>query len=273
MNTLRDVELAMWTPEPESKPPMVSEVRNALRNYDFDAAHAADVPHTTAFRRAVKAEESKDIKATLWKDKGRVHAQLDRLTPAGEVVKRDLVATYEAGDRYGLSIDEFAEFYTWADVSKVIQAVLAKDGLGAFSPKKNGGVYFVPTIGSHVLDRLQAACAQFGLRLLRYGIPDNSIQRDEIAAAIHAALLADIELHAQAIAAYDVDTKPIVLTERRERLTAVTAQIDRLANHLNGRAEDLRMSVAHLNQLIADLLTQQENPPARVGQTRRMVFA
>ena len=273
MDTLRDVELAMWTPEPGAKPPTVMDVRSALEANGFSEEHATDVPETTAFRRAVKAEESKDVKATLWKDRGRVHAQLDRLTPAGEVVKRDLVATYEAGDRYGLRVDSFAASYTWADVSKVIQTVLSKDGLGAFSPKRNGGVYFVPTSGSYILDRLQTACAQFGLRLLRYGIPDNSVQKDEIATAIHAAILWDLTQHAEAIGAYDIDTKVTVLTERRQRLQVVSDQIHRLEPHLNGRATELRTRVADLDQTIIALKTQQDNQPTRVGLTRRMVFA
>lgn len=278
MSVLSNVELVMWSPVPATDPPLVGAVRHGLACHGFQEARADAVPFTTAFRRVVKGKEDKETKATVWQN-GKLRGQIDRLEPDGSRIKRVFVAGWAADpETESVDPDDIADEvrastvqYTWADVSQVIQRVLKEDGLGAYSPKKTGGVYFVPTTSRTLLDSLQAACAAFGLNLLRYQIPDTDAQRGEIAAAIADAITAELDTHDEAIQGYSPDTtKPGVVVNRQDALIATDRVIQSLAHHLAGRAQPLRDRLNILTEQAAMLLgaCQDYRAPA---QSRRIV--
>jgi hypothetical protein len=110
----------------------------------------------------------------------------------------------ETLDRLQEGFRQTSVTYTWADVSKVIQAILTKDGLGAYSPRKAGGVYFAPVnpAATDLLDRIERFATALGVRFLRYQVPDTDAQRAEIADAISAGVMVEINAHADAIGGY-----------------------------------------------------------------------
>lgn len=270
MSVLANVELVMWSPQEKTDPPLIRAVRQALRDGEFPEQRAGDIPVSTAFRRAVKALETKETKVTVWHN-GMLHAQLDQLVPEGERIHREFVTRISLDEKSGAitghlpDLPAFQERYTWADVSMVVQAVLKEDGLGAYTPRRAGGVYFVPVTSRDLLDRLESVCRWIGLNLLRYQVPDTSAQRSEIADAVAASLVTEADLHNQALAAYSEETRAGVVNNRREAIAATVALVNRLLPHLVNRAQPLLDFLAQLDQQAVNLIARIEayRPAAR----------
>jgi hypothetical protein len=262
----------MWSPVRGAEPPTVNLTRLALEQYQFSVERAADIPGTTAFRRAIKALESDTHKTVCWHDRtGATYGQMDELLPDEARMTRRRVAGWKhttdehGGDIIeGDSLDGFdaaRRVYTWADVTKVIQSVLTQDGLGAFTPRRAGGIYFVPVRSKSLLDQLAAFCSAVGVNLLRYDIPDTAGQRAEIAEAIVASLTADLDQHAEAIAAYDADTRAGIVENRRVSVQQTAQLLSRLAHLINGRLPEIQ---TRISALFADL----DRAAAQIEQAR-----
>ena len=120
--------------------------------------------------------------------------------------------------------------YTGADLSKVIQAILTEDGLGAFQPRKGGGVYFVPVKpeAADLLDRIAKFAEAVQVRFLTYTVPDTAAQRQEIAEAIAVAFFAEVAQHAECVVGYDLTTKGGIIENRKEAIEATMKQMDKL---------------------------------------------
>jgi hypothetical protein len=253
----------MWSPVRGQEPPTVNLTRLALEQYQFPPERAADIPGTTAFRRAVRALESDTYKTVCWHDKrtGATYGQMDELKPDADRMTRHRIAGWKhttdedtgADVIEGNPLEGFEQakrVYSWADVTKVIQNVLTEDGLGAFTPRRAGGIYFVPIRSKSLLDQLCAFCSAVGVNLLRYDIPDTAGQRAEIADAIVASITADLDQHAEAIAAYDTETRLGVVENRRASVQQTAQLLSRLAHLINGRLPEIQ---TRISGLFADL--------------------
>jgi len=276
MAVLSNVELVMWSPARGEEPPTVEMTRSALEARAFDRGHARDIPLSTAFRRAVKAQESETHKATIW-GKETLRAQLDALIPEGERMRRETAKRWAVtndvitGD--ALDVSGTSTTYTWADVSNVVQAILKTDGLGAYSPRRAGGIYFVPLVGGKdLLDRLERCTSAVGLNLLRYQIPDTDAQRSEVSDALADGLLSELREHEDAIALYGETTRGGIVENRREALSATLRLIHSLELFLAGRSAELRERVSALDTRCEEVLLaiRAYTPPAR---GRRIQYA
>jgi hypothetical protein len=277
MSLLNNVELVMYTPMQDATPPTVAHMRDALAHHGFKRERADDVPDSTAFRRAVKNKEDKEHKATVWQN-GKLRGQLDRLEPQDDgTIRRVWIGKWSMDENGfvdgGLEVAPFRERYVWADISGIIQEILKRDGLGAYTPRRAGGIYFVPVSNADLLDRLEQCCSSIGLSLLRYQVPDTSAQRSEVADAIATSLLADCDAHAEAIAGYSPETtKGGIVANRLEAVSQTGALANRLTPHLGDRAapifERIVALVAQANAVAAAI---QAYRPVSGG--RRIVTA
>ncbi len=258
---LRDVELVMWN-LPEGDPPSTELVRLALEHSGLAPERAFAIAPVTAFRRALDTLRSKETLVRTFDrktDEGKILcAQIDRERCVAGALERERLGIYalmpagparinghETGDmlhHLRLAHERSLATYTWSDVTRVIQHVLTKDGLGAYSPRRAGGVYFAPVNPqSDLLDRIERFAGNLGVRFLRYQVPDSTAQRLEIAEAIHAGLMAELALHQEAIAGYNAETRPRIIASRRERLASTADLINRLSEFLGAeRVNDLQ---------------------------------
>ena len=283
MSVLTNVELVMWSPVPNTAPPTRRQAQQALMTESFDPARAFEIAGTTAFRRAVKCKESKTLKATVWGKSPTVHAQLDRLVedPSSERIRREFVANWNYAEERTPPIEgtqSLEEFelcriqYTWGDLTQVVQTILTQDGLGAYTPRRAGGVYFVPVRSLELLDRLERACRVMGLNLLRYQVPDTEAQRAEVSDAIVAGLSAEIDAHQEAIEGYNVDSTPAGFVERRrEAITQTAGLVTRVGGFLNGHAVELQDRLTALDLRCAELITSiNQSRPTGGGRHVRL---
>jgi hypothetical protein len=266
MSVLSNVELVMWSPAQDAEPPLVAQMRDQLQDHGFRRDRADEVPNSTAFRRAVKAKEDKGYKATIWQN-GKLRAQLERLEPDANSnrLNRVWIGAWAMDDQgqvegNGLDLPAHKQRYVWADVSGIIQAILKHDGLGAYTPRRAGGVYFVPVSNADLLDRLEACCRSIGLNLLRYQVPDTSAQRGEIAEAIAASLSADCDEHAESLASYSAEsTKPGIVANRLQAIQRTKTLTERLGSHLGQRGIVILERIDQLTQQCRDFLTAAES--------------
>jgi hypothetical protein len=266
MSVLANVELCFWNLD-AGDPPRVSVVRERLADHDLNPERAPDVAPATAFRRAVEAARSKEVLARVYtrQTDSLLCAQLDLERQEGHGLQRRRLAIYqleegvvrlvEGAEQDGLH-DNYAAAratYTWADVSKVIQAILLKDGLGAYSPRKSGGVYFVPVKpeAADLLARIERFAGSLGVRFLRYQVPDTEAQRHEIADAIAHSFEDELAAHEAAIAGYTPETRPGVVQNRRLAVAQTAALMERLQpllvpGGIHGRVAQLLVKVHQL---------------------------
>jgi len=292
---LSNVYLAFWNLACK-EPVSVATVRQRLVENRLNAERASDVPASTAFRRAADSLRSKETEAKTYTSltTNRLRAQVDALTEEEGRLRRSFVGQYELSEDdipvhvAGRELSEFvpafeqaSTHYTGADISKVIQAILEKDGLGAYSPRKGGGVYFVPVRpdAADLLTRIAAFAASVDVRFLTYSIPDNAAQRAEIADAIASTFADEIRVHAEAINAYDHETKAGTATNRDEAITATLTHMANLQHLMNGRyaqlvtdAETLKIRLGEVRVRI-DAHIAAQNAQRRVSGQRRIVTA
>lgn len=245
---MSNIELCCWN-SGSSEPPTVVAVRDALHQSGLSESHAEDVPTTTAFRRSCNKLTKKDTLVRVFKKGEDLHVQFDKEIVEGSKLSRAFMGVYRCHSTLavrgvGYPFDDEMESllqvqfdicrtnYEWADVSNVIQNIIKTCGLGAYSPRKNGGIYFIPANPDRpaLLDQIERFCTTIGVRFLRYAVPDTDSQRSEIIDAVSAGIDQDILAHESAVADY---------------ANANTATIDRRRNaidstrHLMGRLEAL----------------------------------
>lgn len=299
MSVLTNVELIMWNlPGGEGAHPTTQTVKEHMSANGMNPDRAAPIPDSTAFRRAADGLRDKSTLVRCYDrknddGKGKLPAcQIDRETQTEDGLDRARIGTYiMATDSTGAGIvmghhgadmetktklreafDIARVTYTWGDCSKAIQEVLTKDGLGAYSPRKSGGVYFAPVNpqATDLLDRLDRFASALGIRFLRYTVPDTQSQRAEVADALALGISGEIETHAQAIATYSTETRPGIIENRLEAITATETLTGRLAALLGTKAEELNQRTQALRTLAQTALeVAQQARPAHAG--RRIV--
>ena len=163
--------------------------------------------------------------------------------------------------------------YHWGDVSNIISHVLTIDGMGVFSPRRAGGVYFAPVQEANkgLLDKVESFCDTLGMRFLRYQIPDTDIQRAEISEAIGSALEMDLDGHAKAVATYGEESKAGVVENRRNAVFQAREQVAKLAHllspetkdKLDDKADDIEAAIALVEKAIDAYQTSQQRKARR----------
>lgn len=272
---LSDVSLVFWNLG-DAEPPSVSSVREALEDSGISRSYAEDVPPSTAFRRACDDQRNKKMLVRIFKKDGDLHAQLDHEKEEDGRLRRELAGVYRChsslvvrgvGYDYNRLLEEALDRdfrlalhqYEWGDISTTIQNILTKCGLGAYSPRKNGGVYFIPQnpANPQLLDKLEAFCNRVGVRFLRYAVPDTASQRAEVMDAVAAGIEADVTAHEEAVAGYTEANSGVMdrrvnaidstlhLLDRLRHLLGVrhAALVERL-NALKGRLVDMKQTVS-----------------------------
>jgi tRNA(Ser,Leu) C12 N-acetylase TAN1 len=279
---LKDIYLVFWNLDVKELP-SVADVRDGLTRNSLAPERAGDISASTAMRRAAESirDKTSEAKTFTSRETNRTRTQIDSIEEQDGRLRRSFVGQYEVDDDdcpqhiagrpladFIPAFDHAKSHYSGADLSKVVQAILEKDGLGAFSPKKYGGVYFVPVKpeAADLLDRIARFTETFGVRFLTYTIPDTSAQREEIAEAIANTYADQIAEHASAIASYTVDTLTFVFTNRHEAIKATEKGMAKLQNLMNGRYAE---SVRRLEELAASLVDLENRQTAHRADVAR----
>lgn len=266
--TLSNVELLMCAPQKGENPPTVGAMKRSLAERGFPEDLAGEIPVTTAFRRAVQAvkaayeQAAEDgtkltIKATCAEGKDRkTFGQIEQVIADENGISRKKIAVWtmtvsEDGqpelsgpDLDRLNLSYHRSTYTWADLTGIAREAMKKHLAGSYSPRPNGGVWFVPIPSREQIDRLDRAFSNVGFNLLRYAVPDTNAQKEEIARSIHDHFATELDEHRAAIEAYLPETRPGVMANRREAIAATAQAIQRVAHLLNGRLQDLSAKTA-----------------------------
>ncbi len=117
------------------------------------------------------------------------------------------------------------------------------------------------------------------MRFLTYSVPDTNVQREMIAEAIARTYLEEIDQHAEAIAAYTVETKPGIVSNRAESIQRTLDHMVKLERLMNGRYPRFVERCIELQGKVTNLQTEQttaqelEAQQRRVGGQRRIVVA
>jgi len=283
--SLENIYLVFWNLA-KIDDPRVEDVRALLAERGFGAEHAADVPASTALRRAADACKDKDTEARCWtaKDGGKTRAQIDDLVEEDGRLRRHFKALYELGEDErpvhlsGAALDAFVPsfenalaHYTGADLSRIVKSILDNDGLGSYSPRKGGGVYFTPLRpeASDLLDRLASFCTAVGINLLTFDVPDAATHREEIANAIADSFHSQFAYHADCVAAYTTETQANVVTNREQSVRDTVASMDRLAHLMNGRHASLALEASGLIQKLQALVAERQAAAEAATQRER----
>lgn len=298
MSVLTNVELCFWNLD-KGEPPSIDMVRARLTENHLNPERAVSTAEATAFRRAASAVSSKEVVTRCFtrkadsvlvvqidsevQDEGRLHRRFVAqyaLTPIDDSPSMPELIAGNHVDGFIEAFDHATTHYVWGDVSKIIQEILKNDGLGAYSPKKNGGVYYVPVspASPELLNRIGRFTDALHVHFLRHQVPDLTAHREEIAEAIAQAYLDEIASHAESIAGYSEDTRPGVLENRRTAIQATDASMQRVRNLMNGRFAIARESMRELLAKLAEIearieaKTTQGQQEARIGGRRNIVM-
>lgn len=291
MATLSGVELCFWNLEKAAS--TVAHAKSALSANGLNPDRAEPVPDATAFRRAVnKMASGKETLVRFWtrKKDSALCAQIDHEAENGDgklsrKFKARCVMTVAEDGAINFDVDgdasdnelrtaqyDATQTYIGGDISKIIQEIVTKDGLGAYSPRKNGGVYFVPVKpdAQDLLDKIEAFSKAVGVRFLRYEIPDTGEQRAEVAQAVADSLNADLDAHGQAIAEYAETTKLAVLDKRAEAINYTRDMVQKLWTLIPVQAGDLNSRIEDLRAKLADARSAAEAAKEKAAPARRI---
>ena len=294
-STLQGVELALWNMPPAKEVefrPTIAETRSKLAAADIPDKYAEDIADTTAFRRAADQCRAPDIEARCFKGAdGELYVQIDQLEgdkdETSAKLKRELKGVFqhtpsgpkrvrgwdsEVRDLIELEYDTAKTTYEYADIGRMLMQVITKEGLGIYSPRKAGGIYFVPTDAAcrNLLNRVELFCQSLNIDLLRYAVPDTEAQRHAIGDAIAAGISVDVAAHREAIEAYSVQTRPESIANRRNLMAQTAQLLIRLSTYLNGHAVEFGRQLDELEQSLKNLEASQA---AHVPSGRRVLVA
>lgn len=259
MILIHDVELIFWNlPRGQYDSPLIATVKDVLSQKNLNSNRAPSIAPSSAFRRAVDSFQDKrqirearlTSKCFTRKSDNCLCAQFDLVEEENGCLKRQLESIYSfdsnseevelvsgkelnMADAYRVAVTT----YNWGDLSEVIQTILAKDGLGSYSPRSAGGIYYVPIRSDNVnlLDRIESFCDSLHIGLLRHPIPDTSVQRGVIAEAISQSFLDKFQEHANSILSYGEETRPGVIDNRCDAIQVTLEMVTRLSHLLMER--------------------------------------
>lgn len=272
VQVMTNVELCLWNAG-EGDPPSVRSVRDALERAGLSTTHAEDIPTTTAFRRACDSLRKKDRLIRVFKKDGDLHAQFDNEMLTGNKLQRTVMGVYRCHPTnriLGINTDDDQDLeselqgnfnislytYEWGDVSTVIQSVISKCGLGAYSPRKSGGIYFIPANPDRpaLLDQIERFCEYVDIRFLRYVVPDTETQRSEIMDAVSAGIEQDVIAHETAIAEY-TDASSAILEKRKNAIDSSLHLLRKLQGLLGARYDALFDRLTDAKERVAEMKT------------------
>lgn len=272
VQVMSNIELCLWN-SGSGEPPTVSAVRTALYSASLSESHAEDIPSTTAFRRACNKLTKKEMLTRVFKKNEDLHVQFDKESISGDGLGRQLIGVYRchptlAVRRVGYESDTGMEYqlqeqfdfcrqnYEWADVSVVIQNIIKKCGLGAYSPRKAGGIYFMPANPDRpaLLDQMERFCTQIDVRFLRYAVPDTDSQRSEIMDAVSAGIEQDIVAHETTVQDYS-DPSTATIDRRTNAIDSTRHLMGRLEGLLGNRFQPLVDRLEFLKTRLNELKT------------------
>lgn len=293
--TLNDMKLVMWNMPPAKEVefrPSISATRDKLHDAELPQKYAEDIADTTAFRRATAQCRAPDIESRCFKGADdQLYCQIDQLAPESDNESAKLKRTtkgvwkhtvngpmrvrgydHVTHDLIALEYETAKTTYEYADIGRMLQQIITKEGLGIYSPRKAGGIYFVPTDAAcrGLLDKLETFCASIEVRLLQYSVPDTIGQRHEVAEAIAAGISVDVAAHREAIEAYSVSTRPESFQNRRNLMAQTAQLLIRLSTYLNGHAIEFGRQLDELEQ---SLKTLEADQAAHVPSGRRVLVA
>jgi len=277
-DTLQGVELAMWNTPPAKEVefrPTIESTRSKLRAASLPDKYAEDIADTTAFRRAADQCREPSIEARCFKGAdGELYCQIDKLVGDADSesakLRRELRGVwkhtvggplrvrgydYATNDMITTEYQTAKTTYEYADIGRMLMQILTKEGLGIYSPRRAGGVYFVPT-DAHcrdLLDRVGVFCRSIGVDLLRFSIPDTEAHKSAIGDAIAAGIAVDMAAHREAIEAYTVSTRPESINNRRALMNQTCQLLIRLSSYLNGHAASFARQLDELEQQLTTL--------------------
>ncbi len=291
--TLQGVKLVMWNTPPAKEVefrPTIEATRRKLREAGLPDRYAEDIADTTAFRRAADQCRAPDIQSRCFKGADReLYVKIDKLTPENDSEGATLRQTNkgvwkhticgpvrvrgydnDTNDMLTLEYETAKTTYEYADIGRMLMQIITKEGLGIYSPRRAGGVYFVPTDDScsTLIERLSQFCTSLDVRLLVYAIPDTDTQRHEIGDAIAAGISVDVAAHREAIEAYTVNTRPESLSNRRNLMAQTAQLLIRLSTYLNGHAVEFGRQLDELERALKSLEAEQA---AHVPSGRRVL--
>ena len=271
---LPHVEVIMWNLG-NGSPPSVSHVRQSLEANGLDVSRLSDIANSTAFRRAAVELRSDDVSTTLFTKKhvvgsvefDTVAVQVDRSRHYSESSQRlesDKAGVYLLDDRSEdeevhilpctwdscpLILSELRSSYVsfrhncqWGDLSTVLNAILKKDGMGTYSPRKAGGVYFCPLNQTlpDLMDRVEQFSIETGVSLVRLGVPDTGAARRMVRDSIADAMLVELRDHKSAIENYSEDTRSNTFVDRRASMAGTLSAVYRMESLLGDSVAPLR---------------------------------
>jgi hypothetical protein len=282
-NVLSQIELVFWNlPEGDGIP--LNRIKELLASVDIPTKYAPALSAQSSFRRAIDSL-GKEYDSKLFRPKGAhrsgdLHVQIDRIGEYnGQKLERATLGVYRLS-HYGQiswaspesSEELFQKLRTlyqhhlshcmFRDMSGVISDVLVGEGLGAYSPRRAGGVYFVP-VASTLLDKVERFCQALGIRFLRYTVPDTVAQRGEIMDAVSEKMAEYLAEHEKAIADYTPTTRPEIFAERRRLIQETVALIGKLEAFLNGHASELLAKAQSLQSALSALVNSAPKTMAR----------
>lgn len=285
------VKLVMWN-TPLAKEvafrPTIEATRRKLRESDLPDTYADDISDTTAFRRAADQCRAPDIQSRCFKGAdGELYVQIDKLTPESDAESAKLRQTnkgvwkhsvngpqrvrgfdQQTDDLLTLEYNTAKTTYEYSDIGRMLMQIITKEGLGIYSPRRAGGVYFVPTDDSclTLIDRLNTFCNSLDVRLLVYSIPDTETQRHEIAEAIAAGIAVEVAQHREAIEAYQPMTRMETFANRRFLMSQTGLLAVRLSQYLNGHMGVIGDALGALEKRIQALEAEAANMVQNTGR-------
>ena len=293
---LRNIRLGFWN-MPAAKEvefrPTIQQTRNRLGDAGLPEKYAEDIGETTAFRRACDQCRAPDIEARCFKGADdELYCQIDQLVPESDTESAKLRRTNKGVWKHTIAgpvrvrgydrvtddmmVTEYESAkttYQYADIGRMLMQILTKEGLGIFSPRKSGGIYFIPTDEScsKLMERVAAFCVAMSVDLLQYDIPDTEAQRQAIGEAIAAGIAVEVAQHREAVEAYTATTRPETFSNRRALMGQTAMLLVRLSIYLNGHAASIAGELDVLENRIQAL--QDEAANAVQGMGRRVLTA
>lgn len=274
---MSNIELIMWNLG-SGDPPLISRVRDRLDDAGLSRSHAEDMPLSTAFRRACDSLRNDKMEVKIFKQSNDLHCQVDSVSLENGRVVRDFRGVYRCHDTNQIrgidfycdssicvtlqqDLDENLRRYQWGDVSKVVQSVIAKCGLGAYSPRRGGGIYFAPSNPDRpaLLDQIERFTSYVGIRFLRYTIPDTDAQREEIMDAVAAGIEQEVIDHEDSVNGY-TDPTQAILDRRVQALDATASLLMRLRPFLQGKYDSLADRITAMKQRISTFTPAATRP-------------
>lgn len=256
-----------WDPPDDKSAIKYPVLVQALKDAGLDSDIAKELAPRNAFSRACKALAAERLIRTKSDENGLLTFQFNKATFENEQwdypFETELVLNKTTGDiscpiaelqSFAKSeLDRCMEDRTTGDITGVIQRLFDKqavsgkvsvNGLGMFSMRRAGGVYFVPQEYAGFIQKVDVFLTNLGWRLNRLPIPKGTPEgdrtvKDSVASGI-ATIIADYEA---AVESFSVDTRDSTLERAAKRIEITRAKVQAYACYLQDKVQDLELAL------------------------------